>query len=152
MMEKIVTWVMRLLRREVLEIGQHGLDRYLTRWTLLGKRFGTDRGKVFLHLFHRGDADPYFHDHPWAFWSLILWGGYWEETPTGKKWYGMGRLLRRPAEWKHRVELPPGRKCWTLIWCGPKSRSWGFWSPECGFVPWRQHMERQEAGLPVCDE
>ena len=150
-MEHLVGWLMRLLRREVFEIGRKGLDRYLTRWTLWGRRFG-EGSKVFLHLFHRGDAEPYFHDHPWPFWSLILWGGYWEESEAGRKWYGPGRLLRRPAEWRHRVELPPGRKCWTLIWCGVRVRSWGFWCPGTGFLPWRQHEANQSAGLPGCGE
>lgn len=53
---------------------------YLTRWTLIdgGKRFG-----VYLHRFHRGDADEH-HDHPWAFCSIILWRGYLEETPCSR--------------------------------------------------------------------
>lgn len=152
MVEAIVTWLLALLRRERFEIGRHGLPRYLTRWTLLGRRFAGESGKLFLHLFHRGDAEAYPHDHPWEFWSLILWGGYWEHTPadpdnpagpTVRKWYGPGRLLKRPAEWRHRVELPAGRQCWTLIWTGPKVRGWGFHC-QSGFRPWREHAVAQE--------
>src|SRR4051794_33224135 len=123
-MERIVTRLLDLLGRERFEIGRAGLSRYLTRWTLLGRRV-CDGAKVFLHLFHRGDAEDVPHNHPWEFWSLILWGGYWEHVPadqrdpsgpTVRTWYGPGRLLRRPAAWRHRVELPEGRRCWTLIW------------------------------------
>jgi hypothetical protein len=184
---KAVEWLLKLLRRERHDIGRKGLPDYLTRWTLWGKRFGDKpRHNVFLHCFHRGDAEPYCHDHPWPFWSLILWGGYWEITPcigivnqaraavrgllyhadgraaddanpptvagmVERRWYGPLSLLRRPAEWRHRVELPKGRKCWTLIWCGPKERSWGFWCPGKGFINWRQHQASQDAGGAGCE-
>lgn len=132
------------------DISRPGVPTYLTRWDVLGNRFGAGL-KLFIHLFHRGDAELYFHDHPWPFWSLILWGGYWEHTESGRSWYRPGRLLRRPAEWRHRVELPEGRRCWTLIWTGAKVRSWGFWCPR-GFLPWRQHAANLDAGLPGCGD
>lgn len=158
--ERIVGDLLRLLCRERFEIGRKGVDRYLTRWTLWGKRFGAGH-KWFLHLFHRGDVETYPHSHPWFFWSLILWGGYWELTsadsanpagPTVRTWYGPGRLLKRPATWKHRVELPEGKTCWTLLWCGNKVQSWGFFCPNKGFIPWRVHQQNQDAGLAGCGE
>lgn len=132
------------------EISRPNFPKYLTRWDVLGNRFG-GKCKLFVHLFHRGDAEEYFHDHPWPFWSLILWGGYWEHTESGKRWYGPLRLLRRVAEWRHRVELPEGKRCWTLVWTGEKSRSWGFWCPN-GFLPWRKHKENLDRGLPGCED
>ena len=146
-------WIERLLGWlgvERHDIGRKGLDLYLTRWVLWGKRFG-DGCKVFLHWFHRGDAEPYDHDHPWPFWSLILWGGYYEWTGHVRIWYGPLSLLRRPANWHHRVELPEGHKCWTLVWTGPKERSWGFHCPGGKWIPWRQHQANQEAGGPGCE-
>ena len=29
-------------------------------------------GRLRLHIFHRGDADPDHHDHPWDFWTFPL--------------------------------------------------------------------------------
>ena len=29
-------------------------------------------GRLRLHFFHRGDADPDSHDHPWGFWTFPL--------------------------------------------------------------------------------
>ena len=29
-------------------------------------------GRLRLHVFHRGDADPDCHDHPWDFWTFPL--------------------------------------------------------------------------------
>lgn len=146
---RLIEWILdRLFTHH--EIGRSGAGLYLTRWDVFGNRFGGG-GKLFVHLFHRGDAEPYNHDHPWAFWSLILWGGYYEVTPAGRRWYFPGCLLRRPAEWQHRVEIPSGRRCWTLIWTGAKVRSWGFWCA-AGWVPWRQHESNVEAGKPGCGE
>jgi hypothetical protein len=155
MLERILDWI----GIEKHEIGRQGLTRYLTRWVLCGKRdpetglrrWGPPSHRVFIHWFHNGDPESYLHDHPWSFWSLIIWGGYWEHTESGKRWYGPLRLLRRPANWRHRVELPDGRRCWTLVWTGSKERSWGFWCPR-GFMPWRQHDSNMQAGIPGCGE
>lgn len=71
-------------------------------------------GRLRLHIFHRGDADPDCHDHPWSFWTFPLRrGGYIEEyiytVPAGEVFW-----------WKHkkhtagekiiRTQLVPG---WT---------------------------------------
>ena len=125
---------------------------YLTRWTLCGSRTSDSR-TVFLHRFLRSDADE-MHDHPWPFRSVILAGGYYEVTPAKgwangegpvqRRWYGPGRILTRPAEWIHRIEIPEGHECWTLVFRGTKERGWGFWCPLIGFRPWREHMAAAE--------
>ena len=123
---------------------------YMTRWTLWGKRFEGDT-RVFLHRFHRSDSDT-LHDHPWLFTSLVLWPGYYEETPGGRRrWYGPLSLLRRPATWVHRVFIPKGRGCWTLVVAGKKTRKWGFHCAE-GFKPFDQFLARAYAGLDPCGE
>jgi hypothetical protein len=148
MIEKLLS----ALGAERHEIGRRGLTQYLTRWVLYGRRGvdGTRRngpgGKVFLHHFHNGDPEDYDHDHPFAFWSLILWGGYYEHSPShpgGVCWYGPGRLLQREAHWRHRVKTAPGRTCWTLVWTGPKTRLWGFWC-STGWIGWRQHEANEQ--------
>ena len=151
-MLRFVTWLLALLRREHFEITRAGADKYLTRWTLWGKRGDNYHSKLFLHYFHRGDAENYCHDHPWAFWSLILWGGYYEVTPNGRQWYGLGSFLKRPAEWQHRVEIPEGRHAWTIVWAGPKTRLWGFICPGKGWMYWQDHEFNIENGLPGCGE
>lgn len=119
---------------------------YLTRYTLLN----LGCWQLCLHIFHRSDWTDDLHDHPWDFLSLILWGGYIEETPAGKKRYRPGALLWRPAEHVHRVQLypwkkasplekkyehtrlhelhyVPRRRAITLVWMGKRRRVWGFW-------------------------
>ncbi len=125
---------------------------YLSRWCLRGM-IGGNEPAIFLHRFLRSDADE-LHDHPWPFTSVILLGGYYEitqapgwkngEGPTRRVWCSPGRILRRPANWIRRVEIPEGREAWTLIFHGEKVRSWGFWCPSIGWRPWREHLATAE--------
>lgn len=130
-----------LERHDIGRAGRHGFDTYLTRWVLWGSRYGVPgappAGAVYLHRFRRGDRDQALHDHPWPFTSVILWGGYWEWTADARgvlrrRWYGPGRVLKRPSGHRHRVELPAGRECWTLVFKGAKERSWKFWCVAAG--------------------
>lgn len=149
MIARFVCWLLSLLRRERFDIGRFG-DTYLVRWTLLGKRFEGTR-RIFLHRFLRGDADADLHCHPWNFVSVILSGGYYEQTPSGTFWRGPGSVLFRPANWRHRVIVPDGCECWTLVMVGPKRKSWYFHCSS-GPVPWRQYIGRAEVGLAGCGE
>lgn len=100
-------------------------DVYMTRWLLLSTKWFTIR----LHLFRRSDNDV-MHDHPWPFISILLWRGYFEETPKGKRWYIPGSILYRPAVWIHKVILKNNLPCLTLCVTGKKVREWGFHCPE----------------------
>lgn len=122
---------------------------YLRRWALV--RLGPVR--LNLHHIVRSDEDRFLHDHPWDFTSLIIRGGYTEQTlevvPDGTnepkimyRWFGVGRILRRKAEHAHRLELSPERCAWTLVLLGPRRRVWGFHATD-GWVPWRKYL-----GLP----
>lgn len=139
-------------------------DIYLRRWFLYprDKDFGKNKGKgrLYLHKFYRGDEDPHLHSHPWPFTSLILTGGYWEETrdedgingkglyrcftsgPDGEdriqQFYRPFSVLRRPATWRHRVVLDNDKPVWTLVRTGVKERSWGFWFGD-KMCPWREY-------------
>lgn len=135
-------------------------EDYLHRWFLLGGPT-TGWGALMLHRFIRSDADV-LHDHPWAFWSLVLAGGYWETVPApgGDKaagpfrtrWRGPGSLGYRPAETAHRVTIPAGRESWTLVLRFPKKRSWGFWCPAFGWRPWREHLAAERLTSAGCGD
>lgn len=164
-----MNWLAKLADRvahERFDIGRND-DVYLTRWTLWGKREGSTLGRaVFLHQFHRSDYDDALHDHPWPFTSVILAGGYYEyavgqDGIIRKRWYGPGRVLKRPAAWKHRVELAldtEGR-VFSLVFRGVKERSWFF---HClgatgnrlsgKVVPWRSFIDKIEHGALGCGE
>jgi hypothetical protein len=121
---------------------------------------------VYVHRFVSGDDEPELHNHPWEeATSLILAGGYVEERrsqrlsgpfplsendPTRRFEIvsqrflpGMFNYILRDTY--HRVQLLEG-DCWSLIFCGRKVSSWGFWDPETGEeLHWRAHVERRKA-------
>jgi hypothetical protein len=159
-----------------------GDNIYLRRWFIYPRNPDNNKQarRLYLHKFYLGDRDRHLHDHPWAFRSLILWGGYFEHSfnpewmrikakykndpvglaalieecdelckmmgqPAGaymtiRKWYGPLSFLRRGASWTHRVELPPGKTCWTLILTEKKSRSWGFHT-DSGWCWWKNYRD-----------
>lgn len=126
---------------------------YLRRWFIY-KHKNPEKmtRRLMLHKFYRGDVDIDHHDHPWDFTSLILKGGYWEESfrnvETGKAamtWYKPLSLIRRAADWAHRVVLPEGQTCWTLVMTSPKKRSWGFYTVN-GWCPWRRYVNGDKCG------
>lgn len=112
-------------------IGKPG-DPMMHRWRLLQTPwFG-----IYVHFIYREDVDPVCHDHPWAFWSLILRGGYDEEYRVDPgnghsgdtHWWTRSRwsLHHFPLPDAHRIiSVRPGTT--TLVLVGPKRRVWGFW-------------------------
>lgn len=132
---------------------------YLVRWTLFGCRFFS----VKLHHILQSD-DACLHDHPWPFISIILKGGYWEHAPvledwycalpdkismqiqvwdTERKWYKPFSIIRRPALWRHRLELPNKNTCWSLVLTGKPIREWGFWTKQ-GWVNHEQYDQSKQ--------
>lgn len=121
---------------------------YLIRYTI----FSCPLFSIKIHNLLISDDDC-LHDHPWAFVSLILWGGYVEHTniyvhTTGQyengqdldRWdtkkkskiYHPLSVLYRPAKWQHKLEIH--QPAWTLVITFKKIRMWGFWTRN-GFVP-----------------
>ncbi len=123
----------RILGRSDIRIGG---PVYMRRWRILHARWGGLR----VHHILRSDLDRELHDHPFWYVSLVLRGGYTEETPDGRKiWYGPGALLFRSAASLHRLEIPAGESAWTLVLRGPIERVWGF-ATDLGWVPWRDFV------------
>jgi hypothetical protein len=133
---------------------------YMKRWRIIHTPwFG-----LRVHNIVRSDQDRELHDHPFWFISLVLKGGYIEETPDGlKKYYGPGSVLMRSAAALHRLDLTKNLvreqisiyhsdviekevPAWTLVIRGPKVRQWGFLTPD-GWVPshaWRKYIEARD--------
>ncbi|KWX20442.1 hypothetical protein AFM11_30115 [Mycolicibacterium wolinskyi] len=136
-------WLEVLLRRQPHQIiDNHGAP-YLQRWYLIPRNRLCN---IYLHRFVASD-DPTCHDHPWAFASVILRGGYTEIQPDRITVRRAGSFAVRRAQHRHSVRLPrtaDGREipCLTVIITGPRVRNWGFWCPDRNqadrFVPWRQ--------------
>jgi hypothetical protein len=129
---------------------------YMLRWYLIPRNRWLN---IYLHKFVRDDDDRALHDHPWSFVSIILWGQYTEITEVGSAGSVRGFLdvAYRPADHRHRVVLDQkdGRPvpCWTLVFTGSKTRTWGFWCPK-GFVPWNEFVASDDPGAvgPGCGD
>jgi hypothetical protein len=111
-----------------------GNTPYLTRYTIIDKK----NWQLCLHVFHRSDADEH-HDHPWNFISLIVWRGYIEETPAGRKRKYPGMLLFRKETHRHRVELVNSKKAVSLFFMGKRKREWGFFTSK-GWQLWTRYF------------
>lgn len=111
--------------------------------------FQTPWFSIFLHRIHQPDVDRDPHDHPWPFVSVILSGSYEERVWADKnrvrndvhsmaflrRRFSVHRMSRKRA---HKITEVNGQ-LWTLVFTGPRSRNWGFWTPD-GLVPWRDYL------------
>lgn len=136
---------------------------YLLRWFVIPRNSVFN---IYLHKFLRSDDDRALHDHPWWFASLILKGGYYEHRQGGRRYRHAGSVALRRPETLHRVELVrhksatipmygskpwvicSEKRCWTLVFTGPKIRNWGFACPK-GWIPWQKFTEGSANGAEV---
>lgn len=59
-----------------------------------------------------------------------------------RRWYRIGSILFRPANWLHRIEVPKSGRTWTLVLIGRKCRQWGFQTPH-GWIPHNRYSHVQ---------
>lgn len=120
-------------------------DAYLSRYYLFG---GGDflAWQVLVNAIRRIDTIDCHHDHPWDFWTLVLWGGYVESVllPDGTKkvqrrW--PGQLSFRPAEHTHIITELPWGTSWTLVWQRAHRRQYGYHTRE-GWMHWKKFIKR----------
>lgn len=97
---------------------------------------------IVLHKICQSDPAD-LHDHPYDYFTIILWGGYWEETDKGIYWRGPGYFSFRRAEDYHRLIVK--KPCWTLFTHFKCRRPWGFLFKN----KWMDHKEYIKAGLNV---
>lgn len=126
-------------------------SKYITRLHLIK----TPWFSVCVHWLNTPDPEPYLHNHPVTFLSLILRGQYSEwrgcRASTGRtgyrtvahRWYNFVR-----ANDFHRIiDVAPGTV--TLAFMGPKVQEWGFRTPH-GHVSWKDYYaeQRRQKSLP----
>lgn len=110
-------------------------SEYITRLHLVK----TPWFAICLHWLNKPDPEPYLHDHPVAFLSVILRGGYTERrwpytkgTFRSHKWLN---FVRATPEDRHTiVSVKPSTL--TLCFMGPKRREWGFHIPDSEGLEW----------------
>ena len=119
----------KLGRRRVIT-DRDGKVPYLIRYYLFLKERKNFPFNITLHKVLVSD-EPTLHDHPWSYATLILKGGYYENTPNGRYWRGPGHFRYRKASDLHYLELDKDADgneipCWSLFFMGRKAGAWGF--------------------------
>jgi hypothetical protein len=125
-------------------------SEYITRLHLIK----TPWFAACLHWINKPDPEPYLHDHPVSFLSIVLRGMYVEYrstitngSPFGMWWTNTKHVVRRfnfvraSENDLHSIRhVLPGTL--TLVFMGPKVREWGFHAPD-GWVHWKDYYQKQ---------
>lgn len=124
-------------------------DIYLSRLVLVWTPwFG-----LYLHIIRRPDWAHCQHDHPWAFTTLILRGGYEEEIGKVVAIRKPGYIGYRPRRFEHRITRLLKGPAVTLVLRGRNHESWGFRGADGMHIGWQKYL-----GAPLrlrvlwCDE
>jgi hypothetical protein len=139
-------WVRVILDRE-------SDDQYLVRYYIFNTRFLDNTifwwasMNLVIHNTLKSDNDGY-HDHPYWWVSLILHGGYHEDTPGGKYWRYPGHLRFRKAKSFHRLILDPEAKdVWSMFLMGPHVHEWGFLDKNNCWVKWNEYLDSKKSSF-----
>lgn len=109
---------------------------------------------ICLHWLNKPDEEPWLHDHPVSFLSIILRGGYAELRASGDgdighkvhRWFNFVRARRTD---RHRI-IFCRKNTLTLCLMGPKTREWGFEVPQ-RWVGWKEYYGLLREGHAVRD-
>jgi hypothetical protein len=108
-----------------------------------------------LHWIKKPDPEPWLHDHPVSFLSMVLRGEYdelrWQKgiTPYGK----MSSWLRK-RRWFNWIKASPDDRhaivrcaphTLTLCFMGPKTREWGYHTSD-GWVWFKDYNRKKYRG------
>ncbi len=139
-------------KRPYAHIYHENGEPYMKRWWLMPKcLLGKDANGdpypyswmpfiVRLHHICKADADRALHDHPANYRTLILKGGYLEETVTGEiEPISAGQTDSNPAEVFHRIDYVGIGGVWTIFIMGKRRNSWGF-LVNGHKVPWKKYL------------
>jgi hypothetical protein len=128
---------------------------YMTRWRVVSVPwFG-----LYVHRLDKPDPRPTLHDHPWAFLSLVLRGGYTEDVgirpqgcddcPVTGRWarsWRQGSFHRMRKADAHAITALRRSPTWTLLLVGRRHQpepSWGYWDDQ-GWTPFDEHPHAAE--------
>lgn len=141
-----------------------GTQWCLWRWTVTDSEYitrlhliKTPWWAICLHWINKHDPEPFHHDHPVSFLSLILRGGYTDEVEhehlhdhcllqgsAVDRYFSLNNWVHWiPATkyWRHTIRaVQPGTL--TLCFMGRKTREWGFHT-STGWVYWKDYYERR---------
>ena len=107
---------------------------------------------MYLHIIRRADWAHCQHDHPWAFTTIILRGGYEEQVGDELFVRKPGYIGYRPRTFEHRITRLLSDTAVTLVLRGPNHDSWGF-RTAIGKVDWQRYVSwPTDRRVLWCDE
>lgn len=97
---------------------------------------------IRVHKIHRPDSDRALHDHPWAFRTFILRGGYEECRQDGLPWLRLAGTTTtvRLGEFHRITSIMLDGPAVTLVVMGRQQNEWGF-LVDGKKVPWGEHLK-----------
>lgn len=113
---------------------------------------------IYVHRMDAPDPGVDLHNHPFAFMSLVLWGGYTEERCRSffapyvaaraerlnlarrgnRRHRGWLTIATTPLDHAHRIVELDRSPTWTLVIRGRKLQRWGFLLP-AGWMDWEEY-------------
>jgi len=159
---RLVEWLLSVAQRTPYE----HLGKYMQRWWLLPPavkpehpEFRSIRNQVRrlrrnarLHLIMRADQEPYPHNHPWEFRTLVLRGWYVEElllkdgTVTRNVVWAGQSYKRTPDQFHRIVAVAPGGVLTLVLHRTKKPTSWWGFLVNGKCIHWRIFQEIMAAG------
>lgn len=118
---------------------------YLTRWRLIQTPwFG-----LYLHRLDGPDPRVTLHDHPWAFLSIVLRGGYVERrldpmTMLVNEEHRIRYINRARPGMAHSIRYLLRQPTWTLLFVGARRRTWGYWNEGSAWL-WTEFDKHEHA-------
>lgn len=134
MMRALLQRIPRPRWKQIEDIDRPG-DVYLSRLMLVRTAwFG-----LYLHIIRRPDWAQCQHDHPWAFITVILKGGYEEQVGARSFVRRPGYIGYRPRSFEHRITRLLNGNAITLVFRFRNHEHWGFrtWG---GKVSWQRYV------------
>lgn len=111
---------------------------------------------IMFHRIFRPDKQRDLHDHPWNFISFVLRGRYTESVPCEgcAQHFETDHYAIRTVRWinvkkaedRHSIREVSRVPVWTLVFTGPKKRTWGFWVD--GGTKWVKWTEYDKVDQP----
>lgn len=119
-------------------VGWRGCN-FVRRWTIVAP---SGRG-LRIHHFLPATEEFTAHDHPWAFLTVVVRGGYVDITSRNGQEVARDAVRApgiryRSRHHEHRT-LTGEQGAWTIVINGPVRRNWGFWSAAGQWLPWRAY-------------
>jgi len=124
------------------EIKSKSGELHFQRWRIVW----TPLFAIYIHYIAKSDEDKHPHNHPWNFYSFILYGGYKETLTkeTSFAQYAMSIIFKIPCPsytttvdtfkqfsfisrdrlWFHKISLL--KPTWTLVFTGKNYKDWGY--------------------------